>query len=311
MSAAERRAPVRLRHRIVYVAGRAALLAVNLLPEKPAYWAMGAVGRLYFRFAKRRRGYALRMLRNAYGNTRSDAELLRIASTATANVFKVVLDTIRVIPWLRSGRLHERLDFADLHRLPQPPFIGLTAHLGSWEMAAISGALLRGEAHGIARVFKNPLLNAFILENRRGAGLVIHQRRGGVRALARALEQGHVGLQVVDQHQRLRGVRVPFFGAPASTERSAVVLALRKGYPLVVGAVVRVGSGFRFCGVLADPLPVQPTGDFAADVRRIATEMNRRLEQLVLAHPDQYLWIHNRYRDRPEKADTHDDPAAR
>lgn len=298
MSSSSESRPVRFRDRVVYVISRAVLAGVNMLPERPAYWLVGAVGRLFFRCSKKRQRYALRILRNAYPD-RPDGELLKLARVATGNVFKVSLDTVRVIPWLDSGKIEERLDFDELHGLPQPPFFGLTAHLGSWEMAAISGALLRGETHGIARPFGNPLLNAFICDNRRRAGFNTHPKRGGIRALIRALAQGHVGLQAVDQRQRLRGVRAPFFGEMASCDRSAVALALRKGYPLAVGGVVRVGPGFRFRGVLTEPFRPEPTGDPEADLLRVVTEVNQRLEQLILAHPEQYLWIHNRYRDKP------------
>ena len=289
--------PVRVRDRVVYALGRAALFAVNLLPERPAYEIVGAVGRLYFRCSKKRQRYALRFLGNAYPD-RSERELLDLGRVATGNIFKVSLDMVRVIPWLEKGRLEERLDFDELHNLPEPPFLGLAAHLGSWEMAAFAAALLRGETHGIARAFRNPLLNRFIVDNRRRAGFIVHPKRGGIRSLVRALEAGCVGLQAVDQRQRLRGVMAPLFGEMASSERAAAVLALRKGYPMAVGGVVRVGPGFRFRGVLTEPFHVEPTGDFEADVTRVVTEVNRRLEQLILAHPEQYLWIHNRYRDR-------------
>jgi len=129
--------------------------------------------------------------------------------------------------------------------------------------------------------------------------LFVHPKRGGIRSLVRALERGHVGMQVADQHQRLRGVWVPFFGQLASTERSAAVLSLRHGYPIVVGCSVRVGGGFRFKCEMLPPFTVTPTGDHEADIKRVATEVNRRFEQLILAHPEQYLWIHRRYREVP------------
>lgn len=278
-----------------YAAGRVALFVVNLLPERPAYAIAAGLGQLFFRCSRRRQRYALHFLRNAYGAAPSDVELLAVARQATGNIFKVVLDTVRVIPVIRRGQLR---DYVDLSAYPNvaPPYIAVTPHLGSWEIAGIACATLHGEAHAIAKVFKNPLLQRFILSNRQRAGLYIHPKRGGIRALSRALDRGCIGLQVVDQHQRLRGVQVPFFGEMASTERSAAVLSLRRGYPIVVGAAVRVGPGFRFKMLALPPLHTESSDDPEADVARIATEVNRRLETLILAHANQYLWIHNRYR---------------
>lgn len=290
---------VRLRDRVVYRIGRATLWLLAIVPEGIAYGSLGALGRLYFRFSKRRQAYALRFLRNAFPD-RPDSELLDLARRSTANLFKVPLDMARATRLMDTGRLRELIDVSDVERKkPPPPFIGLSCHLGSWEMAAVGMAMMYGGAHLVGRLFKNPLLTRFIVANRAKAGLHMHARRGGIRGLARALREGHVGLQVVDQNQRLRGVFVPFFGELASTERAAVTLALRHGYPLLVGRCERVGRGFRFRVLVDEPFVPESTGDHAADVLRAAAEVNRRLEGHILACPEQYLWIHDRYRTRP------------
>lgn len=288
----------RLRHLVEYAAGRSALLLVNLLPERLAYAVVGGVGRLYCRCSKRRQHIALRLLRNAYPG-RADAELLRLARIATGNIFKVSLDMVRVIPLLQKGRLMERIDFSSWQDRPQPPFLALTPHLGSWEVAALFMGLLFGEAHAVVRVFKNPLLQAFLERSRARCNLHLHPRRGGVRGLARALHEGHVGLLAVDQNQRLRGVFVPFFGELASSERAAATLALRRGYPIQVGTALRVGGGLRFRIQMSQPFVVEPSGDAERDVERVVAEVNRRLEHHILSAPEQYLWIHDRYRTRP------------
>ncbi|MFY9342055.1 MAG: lysophospholipid acyltransferase family protein, partial [Planctomycetota bacterium] len=192
----------------------------------------------------------------------------------------------------------------------RPPFLGLTAHLGNWEVAAIAVAQAAGTAHGIARVSRNPLLQRWILGNRERGGLVIHPRRGGVRDLAQALAKGGVGLQVVDQNQRLRGVFAPFFGETASCERAAVSLALRRGYPILVGAAIRRGVGFRFELIAVEPFTLARTGDRAADLLAGVTRVNRAIEELVRRAPEQYLWIHDRYRTKDRLQDHEHDPDA-
>src|SRR5690606_23361154 len=143
---------------------------------------------------------------------------------------------------------------------------------------------------------RNPLTAAFLKRRREAAGLVMHPRRGGIRPLVRALARRCPVLQVVDQNQRLRGVFVPFFGRLASTERSAATLAVRKGYPVFAGACVRSGGGFRFRFEVVPPFRASPTGDAESDVRAACRQINALVETLVLRHPDQYLWIHDRYR---------------
>jgi KDO2-lipid IV(A) lauroyltransferase len=301
-----------LRHRLVYWMARAATGFAAVVPDRVGYGVASVLGRIYFRCSPRRRGHAMRMLRNAFPG-RSDAELAAIGARATGNLFKVPLDMAKATRVMARGDVLRFVDVTEA-KMPPPPFLGATPHLGSWEIAAVAVAAMTGNAHVVVRVFKNPLLERWLAGTRAKAGLTLHPRRGGIRGLARALAQGSVGLQAVDQNQRLRGVFAPFFGELASTERSAVSLALRKRYPIVVGRCERVGPGFRFRLCFDAPFVPRQTGDKQRDLLAAVTEVNRRIERHVLACPEQYVWIHDRYRTRPPAAGSagseHEDEAS-
>lgn len=292
---------VRFTDRLVYIA---AIITFSIAARVPQWFGYGLamlLGRLFFLLDRRRRRYAMTFLRQAFPD-RSDGELRRIGSTATGNLFKVPLDMARLTRLLaRGGSLREVVDHSGgaAGLSAQPPLLAVTPHLGSWELAAASMAQHYGEGHGVARVSKNPLLQRWIAASRARCGLVIHPRRGGIRGLARALEGGAVGLQVVDQNQRLRGVFAPFFGRIASCERAVASLALRHDHPVAVGAVLRVGNGFQFRMVLPAPFRFTRTGDRRRDLYQAVCEINRRVEELVRMAPEQYLWIHDRYRTQP------------
>jgi len=300
---------VRARDVFVYAAARAAIGAAARVPQWLGYRAAALLGRVWFRLDGRRRRYALRYLAQAYPDM-PEGERLKLGGAATASLFKVPLDMARLTRLLaRGGDLSEVLDVRAVERelaAIEPPFIGLTAHLGSWEVGAAGMSALVGSAHGIARITKNPLLNRWLLETRRRVGLHIYPRRGGFRDLARAMEQGEVGLQVVDQNQRLRGVFAPFFGKTASCERAAASLALRRGYPLFFAAAIRKGAGFRFEMITEAPFTPQRTGDKEADLLRTVTQINQRLERMIRRAPEQYIWIHDRYRTQPEDSERRD-----
>ncbi|MEC7583451.1 MAG: hypothetical protein VYE77_03975 [Planctomycetota bacterium] len=290
---------VRLRDYVVYWAARSVIGLAAVAPQWIGYGFAAWLGRTYFRCSKRRQQCALRFLRQAFPD-RSDAELLRIGRVSTGNFFKVPIDMARLTRWLERGRdLKAVVDTSAVEgALPEPPYLVAAAHLGSWEVGAVAMAQIAGEAHAIARVSKNPLLQQWILNNRQRGGLYVHPRRGGIRPLARAVQQGAIGLQAVDQHQRLRGVQATFFGRMASCERAAASLALRHGYSMVVGGAVRVGRGFRFRVVREPTITFERTGDRELDLRNAVEAVNRGLERMLRAHPEQYLWIHDRYRDR-------------
>lgn len=295
---------VRLVDRLVYVAARLAIAVAAFVPQWLGYGFARALGRAYFACDGRRRGYALRYLRNAFPEL-DDRARLAIAAKATANLFCVPLDMARLTRLLaKGGSVAEVVDFGPAAAmLGHPaPFLALTAHIGNWEVAAVAMAQQWRPAHVVARVSKNPLLQRWIHGNRLAGGLVIHPRRGGIRGLARAVAGGAIGLQAVDQNQRLRGVFAPFFGERASCERAAVSLALRHDLPITIGAGLRRGRGFQFELVLSPPFRLERTGDKAADLLAAVTRVNRELEGLIRRAPEQYLWIHDRYRTQPTAA---------
>ncbi|MBK8096635.1 MAG: hypothetical protein IPK26_05975 [Planctomycetes bacterium] len=295
--------------RLVYWLARLVIGIAARVPQGLGYGAAALLGRLYVRLDGKRRLRALAFLRTAFPQ-HDERQLLAVARAATGNVFKVPLDMARLTRLLaRGGDLRAVVDTSQAQSiLPvRGPYLALTAHLGSWEMAAVAMAHLAGRAHGIARVARNPLLQQWILDNRQRGGLHIHPRRGGLRDLAAAVRDGAVGLQVVDQHQRLRGVQAPFFGRMASCERAAASLALRQRYPIVVGVALRVGRGFRFRLIGAAPFVPESTGDKRADLVRTVTQINERIEAFIRMAPEQYLWLHDRYRtpmaEAPEESD--------
>lgn len=292
---------VRFVDRVVYWCARLALAVAARVPQWLGYGFAALLGRAFFACDRRRRGYALHLLKNAFPE-RGEPELLRIGAAATANLFKVPLDMARLTRLLaRGGDLHGVVDgAADLARLVgTKPLFGLTGHLGNWEVAAAAMAQHLGGAYVVARVSKNPLLQQWILGNRERCGLHILPRRGGIKDLAAAMGRGAVGLQAVDQNQRLRGVFAPFFGQVASCERAAVSLALRRGYPITVGAALRIGSGFRFKFECCEPFVLERTGDKRQDLYNAVVKVNQHLEALIRRSPEQYLWIHDRYRTKP------------
>ena len=302
---------IRIRDRIIYVAARLVIGVTASVPEWLGYRVAAMLGHIWFRMDGRRQRYALSFLREAYPNL-GEREHLRLGRAATASLFKVPLDMARLTRLLaRGGDLRDVVDCSALDReidnVPRP-FFALSGHLGGWEVCAAAVAALAGPAHGIARITKNPLLNGWLARTRAAVGLNIYPRRGGFRDLARAMDGGDVGLQVVDQNQRLRGVFAPFFGKVASCERAAASLAIRRGYPLVFTAAVRKGAGFRFELIVEPTFTPERTGDKAADLHRAVVAINDRLERMIRRAPEQYVWIHDRYRTQPadEEADVVD-----
>jgi KDO2-lipid IV(A) lauroyltransferase len=127
-------------------------------------------------------------------------------------------------------------------------------------------------------------------------------KRGAVRESLRWLRGGGWVALLADQDAGARGAFVPFFGLPASTTTIPHVLAVRAGVPLYAGACVRRPGprpGFDVHLVRVAETPRAPAGDEAERVVRLAEATSRALERWVGAHPDQYNWLHRRWKSRP------------
>jgi len=150
------------------------------------------------------------------------------------------------------------------------------------------------------RPLDNPLLDRRLIALRGGTGNDVIPKRRAVRETMRALAAGRAVAILIDQDARDDGVFVPFFGRPASTTPTLALLALRTGAP-IVPVFARVAADGRI-GVHVQPaVDVRPTGDRDADVLRVTAACTAVVETWVRRDPEQWLWMHRRWKTAPPK----------
>ena len=186
-------------------------------------------------------------------------------------------------------------DVIDVYRLERPVVI-FAAHLGNWELPSVGA-----RRHGLplAVLFRppnNPFVAALAQRIRgRAMGELLPKGLDGGVAAARVLENGgYVGM-LVDQHFS-RGVRVPFFGRDAWTSPILAKLARRFDYPVHGARVERLG-GARFRVTFTPALDLPRSVDAKADAVAVMTRVNAMIESWVRERPEQWLWLHRRWRD--------------
>jgi KDO2-lipid IV(A) lauroyltransferase len=150
----------------------------------------------------------------------------------------------------------------------------------------------------IARPLDNPALDQRLVGLRRGSGNEVIPKRRAVRETMRALGRGSGVAILIDQDARQDGVFVPFFGRMASTTPTLALLALRTEAPIVpVFACVETDGTIS---VHIEPVvEPEPTGDRDADVLRVSAACTAIVERWVRRHPEQWLWMHRRWKTRP------------
>jgi KDO2-lipid IV(A) lauroyltransferase len=169
-----------------------------------------------------------------------------------------------------------------------------TAHLGNWELSAHAHALLSAPMHVLARPLDNPFIDALVERRRALSGNRVIRKRDSARAVLTALRKNEAAGVLIDQNASAdEGVFVEFFGVPACAGAGFARLAAHSGAPVIPGFALWNASENRY--VLTFYPPVAITGDTVRDTQAI----HAVLEHVIRLYPDQWLWIHRRWKTRP------------
>jgi KDO2-lipid IV(A) lauroyltransferase len=293
-------APSRLAVRWPAWVGAAAAAPVVLglawAPPRLGAWAGRRAGDLAWLLLSGRRRVVLENLRRAFGN-RPAAELGRIGRGSFQHLGMTAAE-LCAAAFRAPGPLLARVELGGLEHLDAALARGrgalvVSAHYGNWEIlpACIVGAGHRGAV--VVRVQGHPLLEALVTRARRKGGYALIDKRQGLRAILGTLRDGGVVGMLLDQNAtRAEGLFVPFFGHPASTSRGLALIARRSGAPVLPAFIRRTAPG-RHRLEIEPPLP--EGGDAAALTARV----NAAIEAAIRRAPEQWLWMHRRWRTRP------------
>jgi KDO2-lipid IV(A) lauroyltransferase len=175
------------------------------------------------------------------------------------------------------------------------PALIFACHLANWEIPAIGAARYNLEVSILFRPPNNPFVAAELLAHRSAKmGKLIPTRYGAAAGALRVLEEGGHVAMLVDTHVH-SGIQAPFFGRPAWTSIAFAKLARRMQCPVHGARVERLG-GATFKATLSPAVPVPVTDDEEADIRALVFEINRIIEGWVRERPEQWNWLHNRWR---------------
>lgn len=173
------------------------------------------------------------------------------------------------------------------------PTIVVSGHFGNYDIARAS-LIARGfNVGGLYRRMNNPLFHDFYLDNISTIGTPLFERgRAGLAQMVRHLKDGGTLAALTDVRAN-NGVALPFMGQPALTATSMAELALRYNAVLVPFYGVRLPSAQHFAASLEAPIPL-------TDPETMTIALNQSLEARVRETPEQWFWIHNRWKGGTE-----------
>jgi KDO2-lipid IV(A) lauroyltransferase len=176
----------------------------------------------------------------------------------------------------------------------------LTGHMSAWELAPFAHALYGHPLHFLVRPVANPRVDALINRYRCLSGNQPIEKNRSARAILKVLSEGGTVGILADTNTSLdEGVFVDFFGRLASTTSGIARIALRTDAAVIPGFLAWDSSTKKYRLQFGRALDLLRTGDEEADVRENTARFMAVIEAYVREHPDQWLWVHKRWKTRP------------
>ena len=266
--------------------------------DRHAYDWGAAFARALFPLFRKRRRIAVDNILKA-GITDDPNEAYRIAKASRGHLVGHVCEALCVPHVITKDNWREHLDVSGGH--PDAvrallddtdrPIILVSAHHGVWEAATNLLSFARPMI-AIARVMNNRFVARWMKKHHfRGPVTIIDKNHGFTTAALRQWADENAAMTILMDQHTAKGLPLTFLGRPAKTFTSAARLAVRTGRVVVVGSFVRIAP-FRYRLVGGEPLTFKKGDDVAA----CAQLLNDRLGEAIRQYPEQYLWVHRRWR---------------
>lgn len=303
-----RRAGSPLRIRTEYLVLRAIVSVLAALPLGLALCAGEAVMWLVLLVAVPLRRVGMTNLAIAFPE-KSIAERRRILRASMLNLGRMVAELAH-LPRLSDAALREMVRFEDETwwqeaigwERPTGVLI-LSGHFGNWELLVYAHGRRGHPVTMVHRPIRNPLIDRWLNRLRARAGTRLVRKHHAAAEVLRALREKQLLVLPFDQNStRGLGVFVDFFGELASTNAGIARIGLRADSPVVPGFIVRQGRAARHLVYVLPIMELESTGDPRADVVRNTARLSAVFEDMVRRFPEQWLWVHKRWKTRPPGA---------
>ncbi|MBV8270343.1 MAG: lysophospholipid acyltransferase family protein [Planctomycetaceae bacterium] len=291
---------------LAYLAVRLIVAIAQAMSVEQSYAFARILAAVLYRMDKRHRNVGLENLQMAFGDRYTEAERDQIIRGVYRHFCMMLMEILHIPRKLHPTSWRDRITLVGHEKvvdrlLKGGPVILLTGHFGNWEMAGYLFGVFGFPPNSVARTLDNPYLDRFLRSYRERTGQKMIPKSGGYDQMLEVLRHGGVLSFLADQDAGQNGLFVEFFGRPASTHKAIALLAIEHNAPVVVGYARRIGPGFRYevgCPELIEPGEWKGTAD---DARLLTQRYTTALEQIIRRDPDQYLWLHRRWKHQPKK----------
>ncbi len=280
---------------------RSLAMLLGLVPASVRNFCADALGGAFYAIDRHHRRVAIDNLTRAFGGEKQDPEIRDIARHTFQNICRIFFEICWALR-LEECQLSKYFSVSgtDHYRRAMAGGKGVllfTGHFGNWELMPIICHMAGMPVRVVYRPLDLGFIDQFIRESRSrfGAVMIPSRRTGAMGRMYAALRRGHPVGMLVDQNEGWRkGVFADFFGHPACSNPGVAILALKSGAPVIPLFMIRRGDGFH--AEFGSPLTVVRSGDMTKDVECLVQQCNDVVEAYVRRFPDQWFWLHQRWK---------------
>jgi len=285
-----------------YIPAKCIMVMLRLFPYRLAVRAGSVFGMMVYLITPGQRRIVYDNLQTAFGDSMSPPEKKKLVRRVFRNVGKTIFEFMQ-FPKLSREKLLKLVSFENLEAMDRAlakgkGVIGITGHIGNWEMLAAAFAATGRPLHAIVRPLDNPLLDKYVESFRENKGVHIVPRGAALKGGLRALKGGSVLAFVMDQNAAMHGIFVPFFNKLAATVQGPAILAGHYRSP-VVFCYDRRNKDNSHTLVFRDEIPYTEGKDKEDTILCNTKRYTKEIEEVIRENPEQWLWLHPRWRKRP------------
>lgn len=286
---------------------------IGHLPLGVSFFLGNILGSLAYRLDKKRRNIALENIKRAYGSAVSQERAEEIAEKSLICLATMFFEFLRM-PWLKKEELNKYFECEGIENLQnallrKKGVIMLAAHLGNWEYIGAFFGLSGYTLDAVVRDADSPLFDEFIRWARTRCGNIMVSKNRAMRRLMKRLNDNGIAIVLLDQNvAQAEGVFVDFFGAPACTNKGPALLASATGAAVVPAFILRNGRGHRV--IIKPEIPIANTGNKERDAIENTRRFTKAIEDMIRQRPEEWFWVHRRWKTRPPEEEKNEPPAA-
>lgn len=289
---------------IAYITVRALNFILGFVPISVSLWLGRQIGRAAFFFNKKRRLIAYANLKSAFAKEKSPKELKGITKRVYQNLVQTFMEILNLTKVNRKY-VDNYVEVVNMDRIRNAAKSGrgtilLTGHFGDWELSSLVSSVEGFPIMVLAREQKMKRMNELLNQLRESNGCKVIRKGMSTKNILRALYERNIVGILSDQDAGRNGVFVDFFGRPASCHSGPFEIAQRTNSLILPNFIVRT-KGPCHKLFLEEYIDLKDVSSSKDDIKQSLQEFTTLLESYIRKYPDQWLWLHKRWKSTPAR----------